>query len=66
MTMMQKHKSIHKTVASEDTLNAIEYWSDLYKNKDRNENEQMNATNEFSLEVSSVITSTLEWSTFNP
>ena len=37
MTMMQKHKSIHKTVASEDTLNAIEYWSDLYKNKDRNE-----------------------------
>ena len=47
MTLMQKQKSLSKTIAAEDANNHVEYWKNLYQNKDTDEKEQFDAANQF-------------------
>ena len=47
MTSMQKQKSFHKTIDAEDEDKHVEYWSNLYKSKDKEEKKQFDAANEF-------------------
>ena len=44
---MQKQKSLSKTIAAEDANNHVEYWKNLYQNKDTDEKEQFDAANQF-------------------